>query len=79
MDQALVECTAQRMISSGMAAAGYRYMNIDDYWMAPLTRSPGRLRADPDRISAPHSALTRSPHAGTATDPGTGTRGAHRG
>jgi hypothetical protein len=64
MDQALVECTAQRMISSGMAAAGYRYMNIDDCWMAPSRDrqdacAPTRT-AYQHRISAPHISTAQS-------------------
>jgi len=38
------------MVSSGMAAAGYKYVNIDDCWMAPQRDSSGRLAADPGRF-----------------------------
>ena len=33
-----------------MAAAGYRYVNIDDCWMAPTRDSAGNLVADPTRF-----------------------------
>ena len=32
--EAAVEAEAQAMVSSGLAAVGYRYVNLDDYWYA---------------------------------------------
>ncbi|HJS93442.1 MAG TPA: hypothetical protein VJ741_04200 [Solirubrobacteraceae bacterium] len=46
----LVEQTAQTMVSNGMKAAGYDYVNIDDCWMAPSRDSSGNLVADPTRF-----------------------------
>jgi alpha-galactosidase len=46
----LVEQTAQAMVSNGMKAAGYDYVNIDDCWMAPSRDSAGNLVADPTRF-----------------------------
>ncbi len=46
----LVEQTAQAMVSDGMKAAGYDYVNIDDCWMAPSRDSAGNLVADPTRF-----------------------------
>jgi len=46
----LVEETARDMVADGMAAAGYRYVNIDDCWMAPARDSAGNLVADPTRF-----------------------------
>jgi len=46
----LVEQTAQEMVSDGMKAAGYRYVNIDDCWMAPARDGAGNLVADPTRF-----------------------------
>ncbi len=46
----LVEQTAQEMVSNGMKAAGYDYVNIDDCWMAPSRDSSGNLVADPTRF-----------------------------
>ncbi|MBV9336134.1 MAG: alpha-galactosidase [Solirubrobacterales bacterium] len=46
----LIEQTAQTMVSNGMKAAGYQYVNIDDCWMAPSRDSAGNLVADPTRF-----------------------------
>jgi alpha-galactosidase len=45
-----VEQTAQAMVSNGMKAAGYQYVNIDDCWMAPTRDSAGNLVPDPTRF-----------------------------
>ena len=46
----LVEQTAREMVADGLAAAGYRYVNIDDCWMATSRDSSGNLVADPTRF-----------------------------
>jgi alpha-galactosidase len=46
----LIEQAAREMIANGMAAAGYRYVNIDDCWMAPYRDAAGNLVADPTRF-----------------------------
>jgi alpha-galactosidase len=46
----LVEQAAQTMVSDGMKAAGYDYVNIDDCWMAPSRDAAGNLVADPTRF-----------------------------
>jgi alpha-galactosidase len=43
----LAEQSAQAIVSSGMAADGYRYINLDDCWMAPDRAANGDLVADP--------------------------------
>jgi alpha-galactosidase len=74
----LVEQTAREMVANGMAAAGYRYVNIDDCWMAPYRNGAGDLVADPTRFPngiAPVAAYVHSlglklgiyEDAGTAT------------
>jgi alpha-galactosidase len=50
VNASLVEQTAQTMVSNGMKAAGYDYVNIDDCWMAPSRDSAGNLVADPNRF-----------------------------
>jgi len=74
----LVEQTAREMVADGMAAAGYRYVNIDDCWMAPSRDSAGNLVPNPTRFPngiAPVAAYVHSlglklgiyEDAGTAT------------
>ncbi|MFL5820427.1 MAG: glycoside hydrolase family 27 protein [Solirubrobacteraceae bacterium] len=51
VNEQVVRETAHAMIASGMRAAGYRYVNLDDCWMA-RTRRRGQLRPDPAKF--PH-------------------------
>ncbi len=44
---ALVRQMADAMVSSGMAAAGYKYINIDDCWQG-TGRTNGHVNLDPD-------------------------------
>jgi alpha-galactosidase len=46
-NEQLVEETAQAIVTSGMAADGYHYVNIDDCWMAAQRDATGALQADP--------------------------------
>jgi alpha-galactosidase len=60
---ALVRQTADRMVATGMRDAGYRYVNIDDAWMADTRDADGNLR--PDQARFPHGirALADYVHA----------------
>ncbi|GAA4263299.1 glycoside hydrolase family 27 protein [Dactylosporangium darangshiense] len=55
VSEALVKQTADKMVSSGLAAAGYQYVNIDDCWMQHSRDAAGNLQPDfakfPDGIS----------------------------
>jgi alpha-galactosidase len=55
VSETLVEQTADRLVSSGLAAAGYQYVNIDDCWMRSARDASGNLQPDatkfPDGIS----------------------------
>src|SRR3954462_13709554 len=42
--------TADALVASGMRDAGYRYVNVDDCWMASTRDAFGQLRADPWRF-----------------------------
>jgi alpha-galactosidase len=42
-----VEATIDAMASSGLRDAGYRYVNLDAGWAAPVRGADGTLRADP--------------------------------
>jgi alpha-galactosidase len=61
-NEPLVEQTAQAMVSSGMAAAGYSYVNLDDCWMAPDRASDGSLQADPQNFPDGIPALASYVH-----------------
>jgi alpha-galactosidase len=56
VSESLIKQTARAMLRNGMAAAGYRYLNIDDCWMQHRRGSNGYLLADrskfPDGIRA---------------------------
>src|SRR2546423_170470 len=47
VSEQLVEQTADIIVNSGMKAAGYQYVNIDDCWMTHSRDSAGRLVPDP--------------------------------
>jgi alpha-galactosidase len=50
VSEALVEQTADIMVSSGMKDAGYQYVNIDDCWMTSSRDSGGHLVPDPAKF-----------------------------
>ncbi|WP_163552773.1 glycoside hydrolase family 27 protein [Candidatus Frankia alpina] len=58
-----LRAAADALVSSGMRAAGYRYVIVDDGWMAPTRGSDGRLVADPERFPAGIAALAAYVHA----------------
>jgi alpha-galactosidase len=47
INEALFERTARAFVSTGMAAVGYRYVNIDDCWMTKTRSTSGALRPNP--------------------------------
>ena len=46
----LIEQTAQTIVSSGLKADGYDYVNIDDCWMSKSRSSTGHLVPDPAKF-----------------------------
>lgn len=58
INEKIIRDTADTMVSSGLAAAGYTFVNVDDCWSAPK-RDPitNRLQADPDRFPSGMKAL----------------------
>ena len=48
----LVTTTAELVVSSGLRAAGYQFLNLEDCWMAGRRGVDGRLMADP--VTFPH-------------------------
>jgi alpha-galactosidase len=78
IDEDLIKSTADHLVSSGLAAKGYRYVNIDDCWQAPQRDPAGRLQADPTRFPSGIKALADHVHAqglklGIYSTAGTGT------
>ncbi len=78
IDERLVLETAEAMVSSGMRDAGYRYVVIDDGWMAPERDRSGDFVADPEKFPSGIKALADRIHAldlrfGIYTDAGTKT------
>ena len=73
----LIHEMADAMISSGMQAAGYQYVNIDDCWQVSRD-AQGTIVADPARFPSGIKALADYVHSkglklGIYTDAGTGT------
>src|SRR3954454_4707058 len=63
IDERTVRETADALVSSGMRSAGYRYVAVDDCWMARTRSSAGALRADPATFPSGIPALARYLHA----------------
>jgi alpha-galactosidase len=62
-NEQLVEATAQTLASSGMAADGYRYVNLDDCWMAAARDANDALQADPQAFPNGIPGLASYVHA----------------
>jgi alpha-galactosidase len=54
--ESLIKGVADSMVSSGMAAVGYQYVNIDDCWMSGRDSS-GNLQADSSKFPSGIAAL----------------------
>ncbi|WP_020658808.1 NPCBM/NEW2 domain-containing protein [Amycolatopsis benzoatilytica] len=63
IDENLIRQTADAMVAHGMRDAGYRYLNIDDCWMAPARDANGDLQPDPKRFPHGIAALADYAHA----------------
>jgi hypothetical protein len=64
---ATVEAQARALVSSGLAARGYRYVNLDDFWMAcdrhgPEVDAYGRWIPDPAAFPGGIAAVARQVH-----------------
>ena len=74
----LIRQTADAMLSSGMSAAGYQYINIDDCWMARSRDTYGNLVPDPVKFPNGMAAVAAYVHGkglmlGIYEDAGTAT------
>jgi alpha-galactosidase len=63
IDEQLIREIADTMESSGMRAAGYQYLNIDDCWMAGERDAGGNLAPDPKKFPGGMKALADYVHA----------------
>ena len=50
IDEAKIKAVADAMVSSGMREAGYKYLVLDDAWMAAERDANGALQADPEKF-----------------------------
>jgi alpha-galactosidase len=48
INEKLIMSTADALVSTGLAKAGYAYLNLDDCWEAPARDSEGRLWGHPE-------------------------------
>ncbi|MGH9457849.1 MAG: glycoside hydrolase family 27 protein [Thermoanaerobaculia bacterium] len=62
VDEAVVRAAADAMVASGMKAAGYEYVVIDDCWQGTRDEM-GFIRPDPDRFPSGMKALADYVHA----------------
>ncbi len=63
ISEKLIKETADKMVSSGMAAAGYNYIVLDDGWMAKERGKDGNLVPDPQKFPGGMKALVDYVHA----------------
>ncbi|GJP34363.1 hypothetical protein CLOM_g18814 [Closterium sp. NIES-68] len=59
----IVRTQADKLVSSGLAALGYIYVNIDDCWQADSRDSEGRLVPSPDSFPSGIKALADYVHS----------------
>lgn len=63
IDEKLVKETADIMVSSGLAAAGYNYIVLDDGWMTHERDENGDLVPDPQKFPSGMKALIEYVHS----------------
>lgn len=61
-NQELILENARALVDSGMAAAGYRYVNVDGCWQAVERDARGNLQSDPETFPDGMAALARRVH-----------------
>ncbi|MDR6319559.1 glycoside hydrolase family 27 protein [Actinoplanes couchii] len=57
INETKIRAAADAMVSSGMKAAGYEYVVVDDCWQATTRDAAGNLRSDPVRFPSGMKAL----------------------
>ena len=78
ISDSLIRRQADAMVSSGMKAAGYQYINIDDCWLSKSRDGNGNVVPDPSKFPNGMKALADYVHSqglklGIYTDAGTAT------
>jgi alpha-galactosidase len=68
VDEEKVMGSVQRIIDSGLAAKGYRYINLDDGWAARRRESDGRLIIRTDKFPSALASGTQTPSFRPLTD-----------
>ncbi|WP_203701653.1 NPCBM/NEW2 domain-containing protein [Asanoa iriomotensis] len=63
IDQNLIRQTADAIVANNLDDLGYRYVNIDDCWMASTRDAQGRLQPHPTRFPSGIKALADYVHA----------------
>ncbi len=63
IDENLIRQTADAIIANNLDDVGYKYVNIDDCWMASTRDAQGRLQAHPTRFPSGIKALADYMHA----------------
>ncbi len=63
IDESLIKRQADAMVSSGMRDVGYRYINIDDCWMATTRDANGNFKANPTTFPSGIKSLADYVHA----------------
>ncbi|MCX6471513.1 MAG: glycoside hydrolase family 27 protein [Corynebacteriales bacterium] len=63
IDETTIRAQADALVSSGLAAAGYRYVVVDDCWYTPTRDAGGRLTASSSRFPSGMAALGAYLHA----------------
>ncbi|GIF64576.1 alpha-galactosidase [Asanoa ishikariensis] len=63
IDENLIKQTADAIVANNLDDLGYRYVNIDDCWMASTRDAQGRLQPHPTRFAGGIKALADYVHA----------------
>ncbi|WP_203712461.1 glycoside hydrolase family 27 protein [Asanoa siamensis] len=63
IDETLIRQTADAIVANDLDDLGYRYVNIDDCWMASTRDAQGRLQPHPTRFPSGIKALADYVHA----------------
>jgi len=63
INETLIKEIADAMVSTGLAAAGYEYVNLDDCWQLSRDNTTGEIQADPQAFPSGIKALADYVHS----------------